>query len=371
MKITFPHMGNTYIVAKSLLDDLGIDYVIPSFNNKKALETGTKYAPEMACLPLKMNLGNYIEAYKKGADTVLIVGGCGPCRFGYYCEMSREILQDNGYDMDVLTLELPNGDIKEFLRRIKKLTGGFNIYKILKVIKNTIMVAKKVDDLERLTFKFRPIEIKKGSVDKIYTGFQNKVLEAKGSGEILKLIEKTKNQILRLEIDKKINPIKIGIVGEIYTTIDYFTSFNIEKTLGNMGVEVDRAITISDWIIEHIVKNILPIKKDDGFKIAAKPYLGAMIGGHAQETIGNTVIYANKNYDGVIQIYPLTCMPEIVAESILPSIERDLGFPILTLIIDELTGEAGYMTRVEAFIDLLEKRRERTEVGNEIALFGS
>ena len=68
----------------------------------------------MACLPLKMNLGNYIEAYKKGADTVLIVGGCGPCRFGYYCEMSREILQDNGYDMDVLTLELPNGNIKEF-----------------------------------------------------------------------------------------------------------------------------------------------------------------------------------------------------------------------------------------------------------------
>ena len=115
----------------------------------------------------------------------------------------------------------------------------------------------------------------------------------------------------------------------------------------------------------------MPIKKDDGFKIAAKPYLGAMIGGHAQETIGNTVIYANKNYDGVIQIYPLTCMPEIVAESILPSIERDLGFPILTLIIDELTGEAGYMTRVEAFIDLLEKRRERTEVGNEIALSGS
>ena len=71
-------MGNTYIVAKSLLDDLGIDYVIPSFNNKKALETGTKYAPEMACLPLKMNLGNYIEAYKKGADTVLIVAAAVP-----------------------------------------------------------------------------------------------------------------------------------------------------------------------------------------------------------------------------------------------------------------------------------------------------
>jgi predicted nucleotide-binding protein (sugar kinase/HSP70/actin superfamily) len=138
-----------------------------------------------------------------------------------------------------------------------------------------------------------------------------------------------------------------------------------------MGIEVDRAITVSDWIIEHIVKGILPIKKDDDYKIAAKPYLGAMIGGHAQETIGNTAIYANKNYDGVIQIYPLTCMPEIVAESILPSIERDLDIPILTLIIDELTGEAGYMTRIEAFIDLLEKRRERIGRGKELVLSGS
>lgn len=371
MKITFPHMGNTYIVAKSLLDDFGTDYIIPTFNNKKALEVGTKYVPEMACLPLKMNLGNYIEAYKKGADTILIVGGCGPCRFGYYCEMSREILQDNGYDMDVLTLELPNGNIKEFLKRVKKLTGRLNVFQILKILKNTILVSKKVDDLEKLAFKFRPIEIKKGSVDKIYTNFQNEVLKVNGSKEILKLIEDTKNQILRLEIDKMLKPIKIGIVGEIYTTIDYFTSFNIEKTLGNMGIEIDRAITVSDWIIEHIVKAVLPIKKNDNYKTAAKPYLGAMIGGHAQETLGNTVLYANRNYDGVIQIYPLTCMPEIVAESILPSIERDLDIPILTLIIDELTGETGYMTRVEAFIDLLEKRRERAEGGKGFVLSGS
>ncbi|MDQ2085480.1 CoA protein activase [Herbivorax sp. ANBcel31] len=371
MKITFPHMGNTYITAKALLDDFGVDYEIPPFNNKKALETGTKYAPEMACLPLKMNLGNYIEASKKGADTILIMGGCGPCRFGYYCEMSREILQDNGYNMDILTLELPNGNIKGFIKRIKKLTGGLNIFKIIKVLKDTVFVSKKVDELERLTFKFRPIEVEKGSVDKIYKEFQNKILKSNGSKEILRLTEETKNKILKLKIDKKAKPIKIGIVGEIYTTIDSFTSFNVEKILGNMGIEVDRSITISDWIVEHILKAVLPIKKDDCYKTAAKPYLGAMIGGHAQETIGNTVIYAEKGYDGVIQIYPLTCMPEIVSESILPSVERDLDIPVLTLIIDELTGEAGYMTRLEAFIDLLEKRRERAEIGDKFILSGN
>ena len=58
-------------------------------------------------------------------------------------------------------------------------------------------------------------------------------------------------------------------------------------------------------------------------------------------------------------------MPEIVAESLLSSVEHELGIPVLTLIIDEMTGEAGYMTRVEAFIDMLEKRREceKHEVG--------
>jgi len=27
MKITFPHMGNTYIAVKALLDDIGAEYV--------------------------------------------------------------------------------------------------------------------------------------------------------------------------------------------------------------------------------------------------------------------------------------------------------------------------------------------------------
>lgn len=368
MKITFPHMGNTYISAKALLDDIGVEYIIPPYNNKKTLEIGTKYAPEMACIPLKINLGNYIQAHEMGADTILITGGRGPCRFGYYCEMSKEILADANYNMDVITLDGPNGDMKKFLEKVKKLAGGYNIYKILKVIKNTTMVAKRVDEIEKLTFKTRPRELIKGSTDKVYKDFLNKVRNVKGSAEILKLLEETERRLLEIEIDKEFVPLRVGIVGEIYTTIDPFANFQIESRLGNMGIEVDRAVTVSGWIIEHMLKNVLPVKKDLQYTEAAKPYLGRMIGGHAQETVGNTVLYAKKGYDGIVQIYPLTCMPEIVAQSILPSIERDYDIPILTLIIDEMTGEAGYMTRIEAFVDLLNKRRERLKVGKNIAL---
>jgi len=371
MRITFPHLGNMYIAVKALLEDLGVDYVIPPFNNKKALELGTKHAPEMACLPLKINIGNFIQAYELGADTILMAGGCGPCRFGYYCEMHREILKDAGYEMEVLTMEKPERDISEFLRRGKKLVGSAGASKIIKALYNAVRITVLVDELERLCFKTRPREMERGSTNRIFKSFQNRVMPAEGSGEIKKLIMDTRDRLLSVEINKQFKPLKIGIVGEIYTTIDSYTSFDIQNRLGEMGAEVDRYVTVSGWVIEHMLKKTLHLPRDLRYAKAAKPYLGTMIGGHAQETVGNTVMYANEGYDGVIQIYPLTCMPEIVAESILPEIQRDLDIPVLTLIIDEMTGEAGYLTRVEAFVDLLAQRKERTNVKRQRALSGN
>jgi len=364
-------MGNTYITAKAMMDDLGVDYVIPPKNSKKTLELGTKYSPELACLPLKINIGNYLQAYERGADTIIITGGCGPCRFGYYCEMHREILKDLGCDMDIITLEWPDDGLPEFIRRVRKLAGGLNPVKIIRVIKNVTQVAIQVDELERLTFRIRPREMEKGLTDSIYKSFQEKVMKATGSRAIKQLIKETKNLLQNIAVDESIKPLKVGIVGEIYTTIDFHTNFEIERMLGNMGVEVHRAVTVSGWIVEHMIKKALNLPRDMRYAEAARPYLGRMIGGHALETIGNTVLYARQGFDGVIQIYPLTCMPEIVAESILPSIERDYGIPVLTLILDEMTGEAGYKTRVEAFVDLLKRRKERSSFGEDWALSGN
>ncbi|MEM5770324.1 MAG: CoA protein activase, partial [Bacillota bacterium] len=65
-----------------------------------------------------------------------------------------------------------------------------------------------------------------------------------------------------------------------------------------------------------------------------------------------------------------TCMPEIVAKSILPQISKDYGMPVMTLVLDEHAGEAGIMTRIEAFVDLLERRRKQEDVRYE-RIFGS
>ncbi|MDI9499696.1 MAG: hypothetical protein WAP56_00025 [Acetivibrionales bacterium] len=357
MKITFPHLGNTYICVKSILDDIGADYVIPPFNNKKALELGTRYSPEMVCLPLKINIGNYIQAYGMGADTIIMAGGCGPCRFGYYSQLHREILKDAGFDMEVITLE--GTDIKDLVSRIRKIVPGTSkMMRLPSILLRAVQIAKRTDEVEMLAFRTRAREWECGATDRVYNGFRRKALETRGTRNILKLLDETEARLRSIPLDSYADPLKIGIVGEIYTGIEHFASFGIQHRLGRLGVEADRKVTVSNWIIEHMIKKPLHLPRDMEYAKAAKPWLGAMIGGHAQETIGNTAIYAKNGYDGVIQIFPFSCMPEIVAESLLPSVGRDLDIPVLTLIIDEMTGEAGYMTRVEAFVDMLERRRE-------------
>jgi predicted nucleotide-binding protein (sugar kinase/HSP70/actin superfamily) len=56
-------------------------------------------------------------------------------------------------------------------------------------------------------------------------------------------------------------------------------------------------------------------------------------------------------------------MPETIAKSILPRVSRELGIPVLSIVIDEMTGMAGVSTRLEAFVDLARHRRQSLERG--------
>ena len=369
MKITFPHMGNTYIASKALMEDLGNEVILPPKCSKRTLELGTKYSPESICLPLKINIGNYIESIENGADTILITGSCGPCRFGFYSLLQKEILKDLGYTADMIVFDPPDGKPMELVRRIMQASGTSNPYKIIKSMYRGRRVLEAADDLTDYSNKLRPIAKNSYLVDVIMDEFYNSIERVNGVEEILSLVEKSKEKLKKLDIDKKIKPIKIGIVGEIYTILEPFVNLEIERKLGHLGVHVDKSLTPSKWVKHHLFSGFWGSKEERHVRKEAKAYLDAMVGGHGRETIGSTVIYAKEGYDGIIQILPLTCMPEIVAESILPTIQKDLDIPIMTLVVDEMTGEAGFQTRLEAFVDLLRKRRE--EVGFEELLLRS
>ncbi len=370
MTLTYPHLGNAYIIAKALLDDFDAQYVIPPFNTNKTLEIGSKYCSEAHCLPFKLFVGNMIQAKELGADAMLITGGCGPCKLGYFGEMLKKTADDIGIKMEIVTLEVPDQGLGELAARIKKVSGTSNFVNIAKVVNSAKNVAIQADNLEKLTRIKRARQLEAGSVDKIYRAFQNDIVNIKGSKNILQYIKQTEKKLNGVLLNENATPLKIGLVGEIFTTIEPYANFELEKLLGNMGVELERKVTISQWIINDMLRKGLHLPKNSSHEKASKAYLGKIVGGHTHHTIGNSVIHAKDGYDGVIHLYPLGCMPEIVSQAILPAIEEDYQIPIMTIIRDEMTGEAGFETRVEAFVDLLKKRREENLDGQNKLLYG-
>jgi predicted nucleotide-binding protein (sugar kinase/HSP70/actin superfamily) len=147
--------------------------------------------------------------------------------------------------------------------------------------------------------------------------------------------------------------------------LDPFTNQEIEKTLGDLGVEVQRQIFFSDWL-EHVLQPSFLYKKESHRERSvryAEKYMKRAIGGETIETVGDTVFAAKNGIDGVIHIMPFSCMPEIVSQNILAKVSREEDIPVMTLVLDEQTGKAGYQTRIEAFIDLV-KRKKMRQINN-------
>lgn len=359
MKITFPHLGNVYIAAKALFDGLGIEYIIPPMTSKADLEIGSIYSPEEICLPFKIMMGNYIHSIENGADTVIITGSCGPCRFGEYCEMQLNILKKLGYDIDFVVMDVPTDiGFKELLGRINKISSKSEMpgYKKIKVFQGAVRVLNLIDEIEALAYELAGYEKNSGECKRILKECKNEVMKGSGPDEMRGILLKYRNRLENIERDRNKNPVKVAIIGEIYTVIEPFSNFYIQDKLMDYGVSSKRRLTPSWW-----VKNtsLAPLKINSlDIKRASREYLPLGIGGHARECIGEAVLAHEEGFDGAIQIFPMGCMPEIVSKSILPSISRDKDFPILTLVVDEMTGEAGYITRIEAFLDLLERRRD-------------
>ena len=359
MKVTFPHMGNVCIGAKTLFEGLGIDYVIPPKNSKNALDIGSLHSPEEICLPFKIMIGNYVQAIEQGADTIIIPGSCGPCRFGEYSELQMNLLKNLGYNLNFIVLDYPKDiGIKELYRRITKVSSSSNksMYKKNKALHDAVLAMKLIDEIESLSHYYAGFEKIKGECKRVLTSCREETMKCSSSKEIICNLKYYKERINHISVDINKNPIKIAIIGEIYTVIEPYSNFYIEDKLMNYGVSSKRCLTPSWWVKNAALSpfkiNSLNIKKN------AKQYLPIEIGGHARECVGEAVSACKEGYDGAIQIFPMGCMPEIVSKSILPTISKDMGFPIMSLVVDDMTGEAGYITRLEAFNDLLERRKE-------------
>lgn len=300
-------------------------------------------------VPFKILTGTYLEVLEKGADILVSSGGVGPCRAGYYGTMHEKILNDLGYHPEMIIFEPPLRAPWDFLKKARKLKGNTSWWRTADILKRTWKKLLALDDLEIKANKVRPRQKKPGATSKVLNKAFNYVDEAK----TLEEIEEARREGLKeLEDVRDYNcskkPLKVGLIGEIYVVLEPSVNADIEELLGEMGVEVHRSIYLTSWTRDNTIED-----GGKNIKETARPYLDQLVGGHGQNSIGETILYAKNGFDGVVHLAPFTCIPEIVSKSIMPRISKDFGIPVLTLFLDEMTGEAGLRTRIEAFVDLM------------------
>jgi len=345
MKVTFPYWGNYTIAFEALFQKLGIDFIPPEKTNPRSIEEGAKISPEMYCFPLKANVGNYLGAIRKGADTIFMVTSLsGSCRLRYYGDIQKKVLDDLGNKVDFIIFDQ---NPKSVYSKIKEASNA-SFWQIINAVLFFYRKLKLIESLERKAQYLRPREIKKGETDKILKSAFEKLRKAQSRKEISNLNREVSSRISKIEIDKNKNVPKVGIVGEIFTVTDGAVNFGIEEKLGKEGIEVHREMDIT----YHLKKKIFPWK-DWQIQRKIRSYLKSTVGGHGRDAIYEMLYYIKKGFDGVIQLLPFSCMPETTVRPILEKIHLESGIPFLSLSLDEQIAEAGINTRIEAFVDVV------------------
>jgi len=360
MRVAFPHIGYVYINLGALLRGLGLDVVIPPRPSYHSLVEGAKHAPEQACVPFKANLGDLLQALRMGVDTLAGVQGRSSCRFGYYSRLHHLILRDLGYKFDSIIID----GTKESARIIEEKVRTANscgLARAMRIFAHAFRFAyfkgRILEKLEEKARWLRAREVEKGAADRVLEKGIRMIDEAESSSSVKRTQEEIDRMIEGVPIKKGFEPLRVMLVGEVYIVLEPLLNFNVEKKLGTMDVEVHSYISEHRWLIHPFRMGKKGKYRENRAHRLATPYLKYNVGGEDKNTVGFYLMAKHRGFDGVVHFKPFTCMPEIVAKTVLYRVAEEEGLPFISFTVDEHTGEEGMSTRLEAFVDMLSARK--------------
>ncbi len=297
----------------TFLSELGAEVVLSPRTNKRILNLGTGAAENEVCLPVKVFYG-HVLSLKDKVDALFIPrvvsveGGAYTCpKFLGLPDMIRAL------DVDLPHIISPTFNLKlglrEFCCSIFELGGYFtkNFYKIISAFYKGLNKLRNFEGLmqdgyllnEALTGRLSPTP--KGSLH-------------------------------------------IGVVGHPYNIFDSYVNMNLIERLKRRDIKVLTAEMIAPEIIDEIVSNL----QKKLFWTYEKDVVGAVF--HWLDT---------KSVDGIIYVLSFACGPDSLIQILIEHEARKQGFsvPIMPIVIDEHSGEAGLVTRLEAFTDMITRNK--------------
>lgn len=308
-----------YPFWKNFFELLGHEVALSSPTNKQILKKGIELCVDDACLPIKIYHGHVADIMGK-VDTIFIPRIVSIEPKEYICpkflglpDMIKNSISDLPNVLDA-KLNLYEG-------KIKILDHIFQIGAFLKTNKSRILLAYYMALKAQKQFECQMIE--KSMIP------QDLMCKNHETGQDQTLIK---------------NPSKITVLllGHNYNIYDDFISMGLIRKLRETNI----AFITSEMVTrENIYQGTKKLSKGMFWTLGKK-------------TIGTAYYYLDqKKIDGIIHVASFGCGPDsLVGELIEKKTKRDYNIPFLYLNLDEHAGEAGFNTRLEAFLDVLEGR---------------
>jgi predicted nucleotide-binding protein (sugar kinase/HSP70/actin superfamily) len=280
---------------KVFWETLGFEVIQSPPTNRRIFEDGLRLAHDELCLPVKIFHG-HISYLKDKVDFIFI---------------------PRIYKMI---------DMNEDRFGCPKFIG------LPELIKNSVIEIPPIISID--------IDLTKGSLEDSFMSLHKSLgvnrNEIKHAFKEMKNFEE-KNKPYNKNKNKK-EDLKIGVVGHPYILYDSYISLNLLDKLSSLGVDY----TTSAELSEDVVKSEL-YPDIDLFWI------------YERELIGAASFFLNhEDYDGCLHCVSFGCGPgSVMMEIIQRRIVKDNNLPLFTLVMDENTGEAGLITRLEAFCDMV------------------
>lgn len=347
--ISHPHMGNYAVVIRQFLGHLFPDakVISPPPITQKTVEIGNKHSPDFVCAPFKFNLGNYIEALEQGAN-VLFQTGTG-CRYGYYGELQEQILKDLGYEFQFVCLSRDKVKPDKAVSLLREVGCNLPLQKILRAFLLAIQSIYIMDHYEFWMRENIGFEVQKGACESVWQTLLRDIGNAHSHAQLLQAGRKCKIAAGQIAFDRPEKPLRVGIVGELYTLMEPYTTFELEKQMAQEGIVISRMMSV--WFL-LFGRNGNRLLKQCGC------YLDFAVGANGVDSVAQSISYMHKKYDGILHLKSFGCIPELNVTPALMNISQEHKIPILEMSFDMQTSEAGVQTRMEAFADMIRMRKE-------------
>ena len=329
---------------------LGAEYVALPASTKQTTELGAQHSSDYVCTPFKHILGDYIEALDAGAEVLVQFGG--PCRLGYYGELQERILRDMGYDFEMLnfSVDIEKGAIGWAKQCMKVVNPNVKVGAGLLKLASCANMVVKLDAARDFYLANAGFERERGSFARVWESYLEALRAATADRDVNSAYREAMDAFRALPVDKPADPIRIGVVGEMFTAIDERSNLELDSKLLAMGVEVHRMMNLTNRWIRYNEPNL---------RVGAKDYVGYDMGPTSTLTIAAAVRYGREGLDGLVHAKSAGCTPEIDCAAVLQRVAQDFEVPCLYLTFDAQTSDTGLDTRLEAFYDMLAMKKER------------